>query len=235
MRTSFSDSAAFGSRVIPYRVRYSSRKTLGVSVTPGMTVEVTAPAGTSPDRIRDLVRKKARWIQKQQRFFLAFYPRPSPRKYRSGETHYYLGRQLILRVRTGDSAEVRYKGRELEVTVSESGQAGRLVEKWFRDRAKEKFPEFLDSIAERFFRFSVQPAGLGIRRMPGRWGSCSGTGRITLHPDLIKSPRGCIEYVMTHELCHLVCRNHDRKFWDLQLKMMPDWMKWKAKLEKFLA
>jgi predicted metal-dependent hydrolase len=218
-----------------YCIRFSDRKTLGISVTPGMEVEVTAPKGAAPERVRELVRKKARWIQKQQRFFLTFHPRPAPRQFRSGETHYYLGRQMLLRIKSGKIPGVRYQGRTLEVTALSASEARTLLEKWYRQRAAEKFPEILASVSERFSRYAVKPAGLGLKRMAGRWGSCSGKGRITLHPDLVKAPRGCIEYVITHELCHLVHRNHDSRFWDLQLKMMPDWVKWKNKLEKLLA
>ncbi|MBC7383778.1 MAG: M48 family metallopeptidase [Bacteroidia bacterium] len=76
---------------------------------------------------------------------------------------------------------------------------------------------------------------LSIRSMPTRWGSCTTIGKIILNPELIKAPKGCIEYVIIHELCHLIHRNHTQKFIDLQSKEMPGWEKWKMKLEKLLA
>ena len=71
--------------------------------------------------------------------------------------------------------------------------------------------------------------------MEKRWGSCTRNGKITLNPEMIKAPKACIEYVMVHELCHLVHHNHTRDFYDLQSRMFPDWQKWKDKLEKTLA
>lgn len=71
--------------------------------------------------------------------------------------------------------------------------------------------------------------------MEKRWGSCTRNGKITLNTELVKAPKACIEYVMVHELCHLAIRNHTKDFYDLQAKLLPDWQKWKEKLEKTLA
>ncbi|MBL0049307.1 MAG: M48 family metallopeptidase [Bacteroidetes bacterium] len=71
--------------------------------------------------------------------------------------------------------------------------------------------------------------------MSKRWGSCTPKGKIILNPELLKAPTACIEYVILHELCHLVYNEHTQKFIDLQTKEMPDWVKWKNKLENMLA
>ena len=68
-----------------------------------------------------------------------------------------------------------------------------------------------------------------------RWGSCSPKGRILLNPELIKAPKACIEYVIVHELCHLVYQDHTKAFFDLQEREFPEWKKWKTKLEQLLA
>ena len=70
--------------------------------------------------------------------------------------------------------------------------------------------------------------------MPTRWGSCTPSGKIILNPELIKANRKCIEYVIIHELCHLIHHNHNTNFFKLQTKEMPDWEKWKIKLEDFI-
>jgi len=71
--------------------------------------------------------------------------------------------------------------------------------------------------------------------MAKRWGSCTKAGKIILNVELIKAPKGSIEYVIIHELCHLVQHNHTKAFFDLQNIMMPDWKKWKERLEYCLA
>jgi hypothetical protein len=81
----------------------------------------------------------------------------------------------------------------------------------------------------------VKPIKLEINKMKFRWGSCSTSGRILLNPELIKAPKACIEYVIIHELCHLVHRDHTKAFFNLQTREMPDWEKWKEKLELLLA
>ncbi len=70
--------------------------------------------------------------------------------------------------------------------------------------------------------------------MKNRWGSCHNTGKIILNPEIIKASSRCIEYVINHELCHLVHPNQSKEFYDLQQKMMPEWEKWKMKLERIL-
>lgn len=71
--------------------------------------------------------------------------------------------------------------------------------------------------------------------MPTRWGSCTPKGKVILNPELIKAPKGIIEYVIIHELCHLIHHNHTKSLYDLQEKIMPDWKKWKERLETSLT
>ena len=88
-------------------------------------------------------------------------------------------------------------------------------------------------IIEKFKKYNVEPVGVFIQEMKTRWGSCTPKGKIILNPELIKTPKGCIEYVIIHELCHLVYLNHYQKFFDLQAKECPLWERWKKKLEQF--
>ena len=157
------------------------------------------------------------------------------KKYISGETHLYLGRQYLLRVSLDKRNEVKYKGRYIHIVTTEKSNAKNLLKEWYRLRAKEKIAEIAEPIIERFKKYNVEPTGIYIQEMETRWGSCTKKGRIILNPDLIKAPKPCIEYIITHELCHLVHYNHSNKFLALQTKEMPDWAKWKRKLEVLLA
>lgn len=200
-----------------------------------MEVVVKAPKSTSLERIKEKLRKKAPWIIKQQSFFLSFNPKTPPRKYVSGETHLYLGRQYILRIHSGDEESVKLKGKIIKVTCRKKSTAKELLEEWYLVNAKTKFNAFALPIIEKFRKYKVEPKSIVLREMRTRWGSCTTKGKIIINPELIKAPRGCIEYVIIHELCHLIHYDHTQKFLDLQTREMRDWEKWKTKLEKLMA
>lgn len=228
-------SIQFGSKKIDFQVEYSARKTLGITVTPDLDVLVKAPIDSSLDKIKEKLLKKAAWIIKQQSFFLSFQPKTPPRKYIGGETHLYLGRQYLLKIQSGKKDSVKLKGKFIEVKTFDKLKAEVLVKEWYLQHAMSKFKEIAEPLIEKFKRHKVEPDSIVLRDMPTRWGSCTPKGKIILNPELIKAPRGCIEYVIIHELCHLIYHDHTRKFIELQTKEMPDWEKWKMKLENLLA
>ncbi|MCC6286555.1 MAG: M48 family metallopeptidase [Chitinophagaceae bacterium] len=200
-----------------------------------MDVFVKAPLNGSTEKIRTIVRKKATWIIKQQNFFLGFFPKSPPKKYISGESHYYLGRQYKLRVIKAKRNNIHFNAREILVSVKESSSAKTVVNIWYKERAKIKFAEIAEPLIQRFKKYKVEPKSIWQQEMNRRWGSCTPKGKIILNPELIKAPKPCIEYVIIHELCHLVHKNHTKKFFELQVKEMPDWERWKNKLESLLA
>lgn len=225
----------FGSRKINFSLDFSDRKSLGITITPELEILVKAPADSSLEKIKEKVKKKAPWIIRQESFFLSFHPKTPPKKYISGETHLYLGRQYGLKVTNARKNVVHYKGRSIEVQTNNKIKAKQLLKQWYREKAKTKFAALAESYIQRFKKYKVEPTGLYIQEMSKRWGSCTPKGKIILNPELMKAPRGCIEYVIVHELCHLVYHDHTQKFIALQTKEMPDWEKWKTKLEKLLA
>lgn len=236
------DNIQFGSKLIDFRLEYSDRKSLGITVTPEMEVLVKAPTDTTIEKVKEKIRKKAPWIIKQQSFFLSFQPKTPQRKYLSGETHLYLGRQYRLKVISDKSKvkneEVKLKGQFLEVWTLDSLNVKELVDHWYLEQANVKIRPLAEKLFDNFIRknnLSLTTFHFTLRKMPTRWGSCTPIGKIILNPELIKAPKGCIEYVIIHELCHLIHHDHTQKFIDLQTKEMKDWEKWKMKLEKLLA
>jgi predicted metal-dependent hydrolase len=249
-------SIQFGSKQIHFQLEYSNRKSLGITVKPDLSVLVKAPVDTSLEKVQEKLSRKAPWILKQQSYFLYFHPKTPDRKFISGETHLYLGRQYQLKVKSEElkvkseklkvkneklkvnNEEVKLKGRFLEIITNDKDNVKKLVEEWYIAKAKSKLYEIALPLFEEFVKihnFSFFTFHFSLRKMPTRWGSCTPKGKIILNPELIKAPKGCIEYVIIHELCHLVYYDHTQKFLDLQTKEMPDWEKWKIKLEKLLA
>jgi predicted metal-dependent hydrolase len=235
-------SIQFGSRQIDFLVEYSERKTLGITVTPDMDVLVKAPVGSTIVKIKEKLLKKAPWIIKQQSFFLAFHPKTTKRKYVSGETHLYMGRQYRLRIMSDElkiiNDCVKLKSGFIEAYTADKNKVKEIILNWYSEKAKEKFHQIAKPLFENFIskhNLSFITYHLSLRNMATRWGSCTPKGKIILNPELIKAPKGCIEYVIIHELCHLIHHDHTQKFIDLQTKEMPDWEKWKSKLERLLA
>ncbi|MDD3323002.1 MAG: SprT family zinc-dependent metalloprotease [Paludibacter sp.] len=236
------DYIEYGSKRIDFRLEYSDRKTLGITVTPDLDVLVKAPVNTPVEAVKEKLKKKAPWIIRQLSFFLSFHPRLTDRKFIGGETHLYLGKQYRIRVMSDELGVIRdgvkLKGQFLEVYTRDNTKVKALVEAWYFDKAKERFHKMAEPLFDKFVSkhdLSLATYHLSLRQMPTRWGSCTAKGRIILNPELIKAPKACIEYVIVHELCHLVHHDHTQKFLDLQTKEMPDWEKWKSKLERLLA
>lgn len=228
------DCIEYGSVVMEYAVEYRRRKTLGICVHPDGSVEVKAPVEAPLEQIRKHVHRRASWICKQQRYFSSFGIYTPERKYVSGESHLYLGRQYMLRIIDSERNEVHYKGNIIEIECRHRKDARALLLAWYRKRAEIKFEEYATPLIARFNRYQVKPSAIKLKDMATRWGSCTATGQILLNPRLVCAPRICIEYVIIHELCHLIHRNHTKDFYELLTQEMPDWKKWKMKLERLM-
>lgn len=228
------DSIQYGSVLIIYDVEFVQRKTLGILVNPDGSVLLKSPFNATLEQIRNKVHKRADWILRQRRFFESLGIPTTKRKYVSGESHLYLGRQYMLRVIKSDVNAVHYQNNIIEIECRHKKDAGILLQTWYRKRANIKFMEYATQIVERFSVYGVQPQFISIKNMDRRWGYCTITGKIFLNPQLICAPRACIEYVIIHEMCHLVHRNHTKDFYALLEKEMPHWEKWKTKLERMM-
>lgn len=225
----------FGATNIPFELCFADRKTLAIEVNPDRSVVVVAPNGTAQADVFQRVKKKAPWIRKQQNHFAQYLPTESPRKFVSGETHRYLGRKYLLKTFKLDSKTLKLSRGLMNMYLPEprnSDAIKRVLELWYRERASVVFRELLRLSSERLSHERLVPPEMQIRRMKSRWGSCTKTGRILLNIELIKAPKRCIEYVILHELCHLIEFNHSSGFYRLLTRVMPDWPDRKQKLDR---
>lgn len=226
----------FGQRTIYFELTRSARKAVRIQVHPDGSIRVIAPLELSEEEVAKVVKRKALWIVKQLRFFDQFRPLTPPRQYCSGETHRYLGRQYRLKVIQGEKS-VKLVAGLIEVMVADPTPEAveKVLDDWYRQRADIHFYRILTDVLKHFESYSLPIPQLKIRKMPTRWGSCTPLGVISLNPDLIKTPGGCIEYVIVHELCHLIYRNHNRAFFELLERILPDWQRRKQMLEQMMA
>ncbi len=230
---------SYGTAEITFELKRSDRKTLGITVYPDCRVEVRAPRKAVMDEILKRVEKRARWIVKQQRFFESFLPTTPPREYVSGETHRYLGKQYKLKVVQSEREEVKLMKGRLFVFTKHPLRRDRvkgLLGSWYKKHAERRFDKCMRDAVELFRPFGLtERPPLLIQRMAKRWGSCTPKGRIILNPEIIKAPSRCIDYVVIHEFCHLFHHHHGKAFYDLQRMVMPDWEKWKDRLERVMV
>jgi len=224
----------YGQQEISFEIVPARRTTMEIAVHPDGRVIVKSPPGLSPNEIRQRVLNRVRWISRQIAWFQQFQPRTPPRKYVGGETHLYLGRQYRLKLIRGGRNQVKLdRGRLLVLCKGEASpeKVRRLLDGWYLEKARKQFAESLDLCFPPFQRMGCKKPPLRIRRMKTRWGSLSHSGVMTLNRELIRAPRKCIDYVVTHELCHLKHKNHSPEFFRLLEQTMPDWETRKHRLE----
>ena len=221
----------------PYELYYTDRKTLGIKVYPDTSVKVFAPIDTDLPIIEQHLKAKRKWIEKQQRSFRSYLPATPARQYIGGESFLYLGKQYMLKIESSTAEEVKlYQGRLVVKTVNpEATHIKKLLQQWYIARATILFNKLFEEQFYLFKRFTLEKPILQIKKMEKRWGSCTPQQKIILNTELIKAPIACINYVILHELCHLVHHNHSQSFYQLLETFMPDWQKYKQLLETKMA
>ncbi len=220
-----------GSRRLTYSLRFHDARRLIISVHPDLTVSVRAPRGADPRQVDARIVRRAAWIHRQVLEFERYHPLPVRRRYVSGETHHYLGRQYRLRVRGGEE-DVKLVRGFLIVTANGRKGAKSLIEEWYRGRAEDLFRRRLAAVMQRTPWLDSKPRAIRIRRMTRRWGSCGPGGVITLNIDLVKAPPSSIDYILLHELCHRLELNHSKRFYELLRRAAPDWERARARLNR---
>ncbi len=228
---------AYGEEVIAFSLRRQSSRTVtrvAIHVEPDARVLVDAPDTAPLADVLTAVKKRARWISQHVGAARARLAHVLPREYVSGESLHYLGRRYRLKVivNTEAAVEARMRGVFIAVTVPESVPSviKSALDAWYRQRARELFAGRLAAVAAPL-RWVKQLPPTRLQFMTVQWGSCSPSGRITLNPLLVKVPRECIDYVLLHELCHLLHHNHSPKFYRTLDRHMPNWRVVKEKLD----
>ena len=207
-----------------------------ITVHPDKTVLVKVPLGTDPGEVVRRVQKRAGWIKRQMLYFDQLEPRTPPRRYVGGESHPYLGRKYRLKIKKSGDRQVLLKNGYFHVQSPDpsSDNVQKLLEEWYYRKAATCFQAIFHLCWEKFKKNDAPKPRLKIRKMKTRWGSMSTSGNLTLNLELIKTPKQCIEYVIVHELCHLLHRNHGAEFYRLLERSLPDWTQRKHKLERAL-
>ena len=187
-------------------------------------VRISAPARMSLDTIRVFAISKLGWIKQQQKK-LREQERETPREYLERESHYVWGRRYLLTVDEAVRAptvELKHSRMLLRVRPgTDEGKREAIVQEWYREQIKLAVPPLL---ARWEPLLGVKVARFFVQRMKTQWGSCSpGTRSIRLNTDLARKPRECLEYIVVHEMIHLLEPTHNARFVALMDRYMPKW------------
>lgn len=219
-------------RAIPVSVILSQRKTNVIVVKPDMAVEFRGCLQNNWEGIEVALNKKSNLIRKKLCYFEQFDP-PLVYNYENGETFYYLGRQYRLKTSTSSQSRVRLMGKWFVAELPDIEDKERikfLMDKWFRAKAVSKISERMQNLFHLLSHRVTDMPMLSFRKMKTRWGSCS-HDRIVFNTELIKTPVVCIDYIVVHELCHLLYPHHNKAFYRRLTQLMPDWKQRKQRLE----
>lgn len=200
-------------------------KNLHLSVLPPQgKVRVAAPRHMNLDTIRVFVISKLAWIRVQQRKMLA-QERETPREYLDRESHYVWGRRYLLkRVEKETAPAIDLRPRSLVLQVrpgTGEARSQEILEAWYREQIRAAVPEL---IAKWEPVMGVKVGRVFVQRMKTKWGSCNpSSGAIRLNTELAKKPPECLEYIVVHEMTHLLEHTHNTRFTSLMNLFMPQW------------
>jgi len=203
-------------------IRTRRRKTASIKINDG-AVSVMVPQGLSQESIQQLIANKKKWIR--EKLYLQSQSRPvNSKEFVSGEAFSYLGRNYRLKVVSDSYQPAKLHHGQLVVMIPEAMQTPNsirnVVVRWYRLHA-------LDRLIEKTDRYAAivgkAPSKVDIKTYRSRWGSCHADGRVLYNWKIIMAPNRIVDYVVVHELCHLVHHNHSPQFWKAVERVMPDY------------
>lgn len=231
---------ALESGKIQYKIVRSNRKTVAIQLLEDGFVKVSAPFGVTESEIDEIVNNKLSWILKKQEELKRIYREKNvDRKFEDGEKISFLGREYrlkIVKTKKDIKPEVVIDNDNMIIYINEKfidkdtkENIRKLLKKWFIER-------FREIAAKRIEKYSiligVTPSKITIREQKTRWGSCSSKGSINLNWKLVMAPMEVVDYVIVHELCHMIEMNHSREYWNIVSSVMPDYKKYKKWLKE---
>jgi predicted metal-dependent hydrolase len=187
-------------------------------------VRIAAPSRMSLDTIRVFAVSKIGWIRQQQKK-LREQERETPREFLERESHYVWGKRYLLSIREADqppSVELKHSRMILSVRpATDRDKRQEIIEAWYRNELKQAAPAL---IAKWQSHLRVEVERYFVQRMKTKWGSCNPAMRsIRLNTELAKKPRECLEYIVVHEMVHLIERTHNARFVALMERYLPNW------------
>lgn len=222
---------ALDSEKIQYKIVRSNRKTVAIQLLEDGNVKVSAPFSVTKKQIDEIIKDKISWILKKQEELKRIYIEKNiDRKFEDGEKISYLGKEFSLKiikakeyiqpkvVIDNDNMVIYINEKFIDKDAKENIR--NIIKKWLVERFRDVA---VDRIKKYSFLIGVNPTKITIREQKTRWGSCSSKGNINLNWKLVMAPMEVIDYVIVHELCHMIEMNHSKNYWNIVSTVMPDY------------
>lgn len=220
----------------PYKVIRTDRKRSASIEVVDDFVKVTVPENLSEQRVEDLIKKRVGLIRQKLKVNSDII-RPKPKEYVNGETFTYLGRNYRLRVEESGVPGVKLVNGYLTVSLdrrtyegNSDGAIQTALKEWYQAKALIRLKHKTKRYA---LLMGVEPQLVEVKDYVARWGSCSKTGQLSYNWRIIIAPHQIVDYIVVHELCHLIEHNHGPKFWRNVESVLPDYRTQKAWLKSF--
>lgn len=215
----------YGAKTIEFEVEYRDRKTLEISIEPPNNIRVRAPKRATEEEIKKIVNSKGKWIVQKLFEFKDVEYRKIKKEYVNGETFMYLGRNYSLQIienKKIKKPKVKlYRGKfYIKTNTKDQKKLKEAMEKWYREKALEKILEKVDYYKS---YFNNEPNSVKVKQQKKRWGSCNTKGDLMFNWRCVMAPSNVLDYLVVHEMCHMVYFNHSKDFWGLVESIIPDY------------
>lgn len=215
---------------LQYQIVYSKRKTLGITIARDCSVTVRAPFGLDKEKIRSLLESKKSWILEKTHLLQKNSDKCQPPKKElvSGESMPYLGKHYRLQVLNADTEQIMFK-QKFVVYKTRQTLMDSLFKNWYFEKAKQKITQRVAIYAK---KLGLEYNAVKITNAKRHWGACTSKRNLIFNWKLIKAPLSVIDYIVVHELAHLIEANHSSRFWRIVKTNCPDYQKAKDWLKQ---
>jgi predicted metal-dependent hydrolase len=215
-----------------FHVQHSKRKTVTIAIERNDRVLIRAPLNATHERLTQIAQQRAMWVYSKLQIKREHYQRSKPKEFVSGEGFYCFGKSYRLRLIEPPSGtrtpSLRLHGTWFELCANVRENAATHFARWYAEHGQEWIESRVAIFAK---RIGAKPTAIRIRNLGNRWASCGKRGNLNFHWRVVCLPPSIIEYIVAHELVHLIARHHGKEFWQLLERAMPDY----AARKKWLA
>ncbi|MTI66017.1 MAG: M48 family metallopeptidase [Firmicutes bacterium] len=224
----------FNDKEVIIDVIYRARKTLEIQMKSSKNIRILSPKGLKKEKIIDIIENKKQWIIKKIHELEIIEKRLSKRIFQTGGIFLYLGKEYKLELNfkeNFDTIKIKLKNEKLNIYTytTDENILKDALKKWYKEKALKLITS---RINEYIFKINRKARKIKVKEQKSRWGSCSSKGDLFFNYKIVMAPIEIIDYIVVHELCHLVHLNHSKKYWELVKNVLPDYKMYRQWLKE---